>query len=537
MNTLQRCFLLTVLSLGIAACSGDPQPESSASPTPAVKHLTPDEVVVVCNSQLPDSVKVAEYYAKKRGIPKEHILRLKLGNRMGVDIGRTDFERSIRRPLRAFLGSLKGSGGIRCVVMTYGMPYRIRNSRYDDPGHVKRGKYQQYYDTALTEFEHIWSRVKALEADPSGIDISKAPITKKLNEAGQTFNRALRMIGRMDAGVSQNSKLNNYLDYYCKMYGTDMTAQLCRQINADFMMTKYDIENSEELANLVPPRSYIPNLESDVPSEEYIALYQRRFGLSGLLLRLSADIAAFKGKETGAALDSELTMVNYDNYSLYKWQPNDLKGDVFNTASKTMLVSRLDGPTVDITCSLVDGAMIAEQIGLKGLACFDSRGYAAGTKPGFDTYDLDIVKTYRYFENAGWKCLLDRTEALFPMGKCPNTAIYCGWYSLKNYKPAFTFVPGAVGYHIASWEAVDMRNVLSKQWVPCLLNDGITATIGAVAEPYLQSFPLPSEFFPAFVEGYSLAEAYYNSLPYNSWYQMLIGDPLYRPFPDMDSGK
>ena len=63
-----------------------------------------------------------------------------------------------------------------------------------------------------------------------------------------------------------------------------------------------------------------------------------------------------------------------------------------------------------------------------------------------------------------------------------------------------------------------------------MLVDGITATLGAVAEPYLHSFPKPKEFFEELYSGKCLVEAYYRTKPFNSWRLILIGDPLYRPF-------
>jgi uncharacterized protein (TIGR03790 family) len=63
-----------------------------------------------------------------------------------------------------------------------------------------------------------------------------------------------------------------------------------------------------------------------------------------------------------------------------------------------------------------------------------------------------------------------------------------------------------------------------------MLMDGITATLGAVREPYLHTFPLPDEFFSELFEGSSLVEAYYSTKPFNSWQMVLIGDPLYTPF-------
>ncbi len=50
-----------------------------------------------------------------------------------------------------------------------------------------------------------------------------------------------------------------------------------------------------------------------------------------------------------------------------------------------------------------------------------------------------------------------------------------------------------------------------------MLEDGAAATIGPVAEPYVQGFPLPEIFFGMLLDGYyTLSESYILSLPYLS---------------------
>ena len=78
---------------------------------------------------------------------------------------------------------------------------------------------------------------------------------------------------------------------------------------------------------------------------------------------------------------------------------------------------------------------------------------------------------------------------------------------------------------------MDIRDPNTTQWCPAMLSHGITATLGAVAEPYLFAFPEPKEFFAELLDGNCLVEAYYHTSPVNSWQMVLIGDPLYKPFP------
>ncbi len=249
------------------------------------------------------------------------------------------------------------------------------------------------------------------------------------------------------------------------------------------------------------------------------------------LARVESAIDWINGKETNASVDSELAMLQFGDYELYRWQPNALK-DASEWDNKTLMVSRLDGPSENIAVGLIDKAVSAEKTGLRGTAYFDSRGRAKD----------DNINSYGYFDQSirdsaeliklrtNFFVKEETTERLFGCDECPQAALYCGWYSLKKYIDSFTFVEGAVGYHIASWEAVNLRDPNSTQWCPSMLKHGITATIGAVAEPYLHAFPKPDMFFAELINGSCLVEAYYRTNPFNSWQLVLIGDPLYRPF-------
>jgi uncharacterized protein (TIGR03790 family) len=251
-----------------------------------------------------------------------------------------------------------------------------------------------------------------------------------------------------------------------------------------------------------------------------------------MLTRLRSRTDYITGRETGASVDSELSMVLFGEYQLHRWQPNKLKDNVLGLRFNTLMVSRLDGPNFKIAQDLIDKATVAEKTGLHGFAYIDSRGIAKDNRPYsfgyFDKSLRDLAILARFRTELTIK--EERTEKLFQPGTCPQTAIYCGWYSLERYIDAFDFVDGAIGYHISSLEAVDLRDMNSGQWCPAMLADGITATMGAVAEPYLHSFPEPKDFFLQLFNGRCLVEAYYYTKPFNSWQMVLVGDPLYTPF-------
>jgi len=378
-----------------------------------------DEILVIANGDNPASVEIARYYCQRRKVPGRNILTVPLGAALKDTISRDDYEKRLALPIRERLFSLEFAGQIRCLVTTYGVPFKVAGR-----GSIKgsEGRLKELRELARQEKDKI----------------------EKLEQRGA-------------AGSAEHKKID------------------------------------------------------------------RR------LAQLQLDMDRINGKETNASVDSELSMVLSGSYELYRWQPNMLRGGVAGVDFGTLMVCRLDGPDSTIAKGLVDRAIAAEKTGLHGIAYFDSRGIVKRDLSGrFDQSLRDLATLTRLRTKMVVK--EERTEELFAPGACPQTAIYCGWYSLKKYTDAFDFVDGAVGYHISSFEAVSLRDPNSSQWCPAMLKDGITATLGAVAEPYLHSFPEPKAFFGDLYGGRHLVEAYYRTKPFNSWQLVLIGDPLYTPF-------
>lgn len=237
-----------------------------------------------------------------------------------------------------------------------------------------------------------------------------------------------------------------------------------------------------------------------------------------------------------ASLDSELMLVKKEEYKLNFWVPNPFflpwrSQKTTISQSDVIMVSRLDGADTGVVKRIVNDSIEAETKGLSGTAYFDARWKDPGQKKvsGYGLYDRYIHVAAAHLKQEGMKVVLDDTQELFQPGDCPNAALYCGWYSLARYIDAFTWAKGSVGYHIASSECQTLKNPNSQVWCKKMLDKGVAATIGPVGEPYVQSFPLPEIFFDYLARGkLTLAESYLVSLPYLSWKQVLVGDPLYR---------
>jgi uncharacterized protein (TIGR03790 family) len=257
--------------------------------------------------------------------------------------------------------------------------------------------------------------------------------------------------------------------------------------------------------------------------------------------QLAKEIDALKKGDQGAAVDSELSLALNDHYRLDKWLPNPhfvrlqkSKGWLSFDRGQVLMVARLDGPSPGSVRRMIDDSLRAEADGLTGNAYFDARWPLpkAANPEGYALYDASLHKAAKVTETLSHlRVTLDQQESVLPPGSAPDAALYCGWYSLGRYVDAFDWRPGAVAYHIASSECTTLKKAGSQVWCKRLLEDGVAATIGPVAEPYLETFPLPDLFFAFLLGGdYTLVESYFLSLPFLSWQMVLIGDPLYRPF-------
>ncbi len=245
--------------------------------------------------------------------------------------------------------------------------------------------------------------------------------------------------------------------------------------------------------------------------------------------------------ESVACVDSELTLLWWEKYELRRWITNPLYFRYPRVRREglppVLMVSRLDGPSPVIAKRLVDDAIEVEKTGLKGKVYVDARGIRLNSKTdprgtGYGGYDESLREMATLLkEKAKLPVILDNKGPLFKPQSCPDTALYCGWYSLARYVDCCQFNKGAVAYHIASSEARSLRNAKATFWCPQLLQKGVAATMGPVAEPYTIGFPKPEEFFGFLVTGeYTLVECYSRSMLLTSWMTVLVGDPLYNPY-------
>jgi len=445
-------------------------------------------------------------------------------------------------------------------VTVYGVPLRVAPPKLT----VEEQRWQH---DAIDRLSAARSKLVDIERQVRDIAVQSGSMPAPPTEAEQgvvTHERHVAFLLRVDEAVQESVKRvkqlklssrdqwSAKLDAVVRDYqGLAGLTQLHQDLAMEGRVLGSGADASMRADQLEGLRLLLGSLELPVRSRR-AELYQQVgqvygaygvFGLAALELNLLSD------EQADASVDSELSLLWWDR-SLYgvAWRhPNPLHHAFKKTAGRfprdipILMVSRLDAPTSDLALHLVDLAMEAEQQGLIGTVYLDARGLPV--KDQSDTYgrydqslrDLNGFLT----EHTSYRSKLENTEIRFHRpGEAPDVALYVGWYRLRQYEDAFTFRLGSIGYHMASTEAVSIHSASEPGWCKNALERGITATLGSIAEPYLDAFPEPLEFVALLMTGqYSLVEAYYVTSRWVSWHMVLVGDPLYNPWKTKPAAK
>ncbi|MBR5185322.1 MAG: TIGR03790 family protein [Akkermansia sp.] len=239
-----------------------------------------------------------------------------------------------------------------------------------------------------------------------------------------------------------------------------------------------------------------------------------------------------------AALDSELMLLGAE-YPLASHGSNPYYNKPALPAADerrvVMAVCRIDGPDKECIKRMIDDPLKVERTGLQGWTVVDTGGkYKQGDLmmekiAGICTQNLKPL----FYEKSKSTIAND-----YPL--MPNVVCYFGWYInpangpfRKESATEFAFAPGAVAFHLHSYSATSIYD--GKTWVSALLLRGAAVTAGNVAEPFLGPSLNCGLFYEHLANGLQVADAALLASPSVSWQCIIMGDPLYRPFPQNDT--
>ena len=502
---------------------------------PPLLALEPDQILLITNKNVPDSQKLANLYCQLRGVPADHICPLDLPD--AEEMPFNTYETGVIAPIRQFIIGHGFQGRITCLLTFYGVPYRI-NDRVNTPDDLKELDMLQGLQKNLTD--QAEQLVEGIEKQATDLDSSFTPGTgQSVNElirrehlAGQAITEK---IAAMNDNAAQATATGHLMDLVEKLGGpAELDERLGAQqrsipgkTDADraqwFRLHDQVTQGLQDLHQAQQTR-WDPAARAKLRD---IAL--QTLGVAGGLRMVDAQISYFATDHTGAATDSELSLLWWDYYPRQNWQLNPRNLHVKGPVPPTVMVMRLDAPDAATVEKMMRTTVQVEQAGLQGIIAIDARGLPPTDAFGqFDETLRDLATIVR--TKTAMKIKLGDEDLVFPPHTVKNVGVYVGWYSVGHYIPGCDFNPGAVGYHIASYEMVHLHTG-STEWVQGLLKDGVVATLGPVAEPYLNAFPRPDEFFPLLLTGkLCLADVYWKTTPMTSWQIAAIGDPLYTPY-------
>ncbi|MDP3092215.1 MAG: TIGR03790 family protein [Nitrospira sp.] len=526
--------------------------------TPAVRaELSPNQVVIVANANSRESLSVSQYYATRRGIPAQHIAKLDLP--LDDTMSREDYERRLVTPLRQMLHAQGLHKSIRVIVTVYGVPLRVAAPRLmaDEEGWHRDAATR--LGAARVRLENLERRAGAIAVSAGSASASDAPPA----ESPVTYERNIAFLLRVDEAVQASIKRVRQLKPPADAQWSSRLEAIVRdhQGVAGFSQLQHELlqdgpESWGEAATQTRAQQaeglqlLLGSLELPI-RDRRTDLYQRVeqvYGAYGVFGLAAMELNQLSDEHADASVDSELSLLWWDRplYGAAWRRANPLyhgfkKPGGGHREIPVLMVSRLDASTADLAIRLVDRAIEAERQGLTGTVYLDARGLPV--KDPSDTYgryDQSLRDLHQFVtQHTTYRSQLDNTEVRFQRpGAAPDVAFYSGWYRLRQYEDAFTFRTGAIGYHMASAEAVSLHSSGESGWCKNALDRGITATLGSVAEPYLDAFPEPLEFAGLLMTGqYSLVESYYLTSRWVSWRMLLVGDPLYNPWKSKPAAK
>lgn len=506
------------------------------------------DLIVVYNRNLPDSQDVASYYAQKRQVPPENLVGVTVST--SEDMSRKEFDEKLTPPVRALVDQLKTQGRTPAILLVYGIPLRVSavpatkaDQAFKELATQKFTELQKQVLPLAMRLDQLTPALPTLPGKPVWNEPPKKltyPPQQILAMAEQSFQRGLAYLQKQPADAKNRFEIESLV---IKLGGVSPEAQAlmaraARRWDRRLPPRQRELLGLHQGSEAEMEEGIFRGILPETAQKTAAAIGSAR-GLLGELQFWYRAQQLYMKSNSLAAVDSELTLINAGPYQKLGWLPNPFNLGfsrlpfIRSVRAHTVMVGRLDGPTPAIARRLVDDALAVEQTGLSGVCYIDARGLGGKSEVGgYTWYDQHLLRLYDLLKKySSLKVVLDNKPSLFPPGSCPNAALYCGWYSVRRYIPAFTWVKGAVGYHVASYEANTLKQPGSTVWCKRMLEEGVAATLGPVAEPYLASFPLPDQFFPLLLTGrLTLLETYFATVPQVSWMQILIGDPLYCPF-------
>lgn len=526
------------------------------------------------------SLWVGQYYAAKRGIPAANIFHVKTTTDEAISL--EDYKAQIETPLRKFLDAHDGAmrSRILYLVPTYGVPVRIAQSFAVDsvlsvmylghdeakpplrnPYHAPPGSRPPHFDAWSDRSDAAggWKMFLVTRLDGPSAAIARGLVDKALAaEPSLTLKSGVAYFDMqgtrepkewqyaIDEEIQQAAETSQRRGFETVLHV--QRDALCRCPIAPAAQYYYDAAAKNVM---VDPMGVSAGVSFPVePLEE-----------GDFTVRLHSESIQNIGNGVTLTLDDggrNSIRLSYPLIPFHDWNASDdvaLEKTVNGTATAqaTLRVDKSAATQNDVTelrLSVRKDRIAAWRNGAELLSAADAK--ATGLRISRVTlearcwnfrllgFDVSAAGRSIWHDDFAADTTARYTWNMPPLA-APNALWAWGWYT--QAWDSYRFVPGAVGAHLTSFTAIEIRtpvdsdprlaSVSNKRWggnwVPRMLEEGVTATWGAVAEPYATLYAPGGNVFDHLWAGYNFAESFYIAEPAVRWVMVAIGDPLYAP--------
>ncbi|MDI9635710.1 TIGR03790 family protein [Kamptonema cortianum] len=245
-------------------------------------------------------------------------------------------------------------------------------------------------------------------------------------------------------------------------------------------------------------------------------------------------------KEGGYSVDAFLAATNLKVEPITELKPEIIQRcqnpyyrstEPFSSEKYNMyLVSRLTGYTTADAKALVDNSLAAAR--KTGPFVFDM---ADNRKTGgYAQMQSLMERSADSLKSQSMSVVIDKTnEFILPSEPVMG---YVSWgsndsaFNVERYKK-IQFLPGAICETFVSTSGRTFRPTTGGQsLIADLIAAGVTGIKGYVSEPYTFALAQPDVLFDRYVAGFNLAESFYSASFVIKWKDVVVGDPLCRPY-------
>jgi len=466
--------------------------------------IGPENVAVVVNGDSPDSLCVANAYARLRGIPPANFIVLH--HLTGTEFIAVDgFRKEILQPVLATLRERGLTSQIDCIAYSVDLPYSI-----DVTGDVKGRRLSQVATptASINGLTYLSDWVLSGDIDYLRLDINRyarhllpLPTGKELSQS------------------EQSDYAGAVADYSQHKYGSAIQGlkKLLETPRSDPNIA-YNLACCQALAE--QPDDAVASLR------KAIAAGWRNYGQTASDPDLNSlhDLDGYK---------QVLRLLKAAHIQMQEGTPFhhaiawNRVGEPDRTGSHYMLSTVLGvtagrGNTLDEILASLGRSLNADFTAPKGTIYFERNGDVRST-----TREWGFQAAADELERLGVKAIVE--DGVLPQNRADVAGAMIGISDFNWPSSHSTILPGAICEHFTSFGGMINKGAGQTACTEFIRNRA-SGTSGTVTEPYALQEKFPTPFIQVeYAKGFTLAESFYQSL--SGPYQLLIiGDPLCRPW-------